>query len=342
MRVMIFAEAKQYPNCLHIRGLRQAMEDLHVEGDLYDICHTPTKHEERERAERDIYENPPDLLISCWPMGFESSSLRNALVERRVTCVVWWGDYHKHVPEIQDGGFVKRIYMTNAEEEYWRWFSHHTGMSFEQMRYLPEGTYRFDTLDEVSGRFGHPTIPIQGIGFFGNLSGEAYASRRRVLETLKRERFTVMHFEAFNEEQNRAWLWQPSYWRYAPIMLSMSITAEAHGYTSARLFHLTGSGATTLVEYFPGLDRLFDVVNEVDTFRTPDEAVSRARLLMADPAWRLALGDMAFRRAMRDHTLTDRLRAIFHDMGFLNFTIPNVMAERIQWPRRVGRRAVHS
>lgn len=350
MRVMIFAESSQYPNCLHIKGLYQAIQQLGLKGDIYDTCHEPVRDRNIKQAIQDMTLTRPDLIISCWPHPFEKGPLHDAIKschDQGTKVVWWWGDYHKHFSISIDNDWIDRVYMTNYDEMYWRWVSGHVDIPIEQYRYLPEGSYAYPDRKALDVSFGHPMLQQKCVSFFGNLSAEVYQPRRDLIEALKKQRITVMHFEAFNDEQNRAWLWQPRYWRQAPLMLSMSITNQAPGYTSARLFHMAGSGACILTENFPGLEALYNLGSdfererpEVYAFTSHGQAVEMAEwLLNKSPEFIQEVGNKAFARTMRDHTITQRVLAILHDLEIdheWDSSQINVKARAFTWPERRG------
>lgn len=77
-----------------------------------------------------------------------------------------------------------------------------------------------------------------------------------------------------------------------------------------RLFEVTGVGAALLVDDSPMVRRLFDVDGEVITYRTPNEAVSRARWLLDHPEEREAVAAAGQARTLREHSTTTRARQL--------------------------------
>lgn len=317
MKIMIFAESSQYPNCLHILGLRQAIKELNLEGDIYDIAHEPVRERNRRQAIQDLRASRPDVILSCWPMPFVGGALRDEIVACRkggTRVVWWWGDMHPHFDEWRDDGLVERVYHCAGDSPYWDFVAGRSGIKRERMCYLPEGSYRFDTLEGLEFPRMVPDMK-NTVSFFGNITAEPYRRRAALLDFLKKERISVIHREAFNDDQNQAWKWQPAYWRQCHVVLSMSISNEVVGYTSARLFHLASCGACILAEWFPGLSELFKE-GELLTFRTPEEAAKQVWWAFSHPEECQRMGQRAWERVKKEHTMTQRMAAILEDCGY--------------------------
>lgn len=74
-------------------------------------------------------------------------------------------------------------------------------------------------------------------------------------------------------------------------------------------------GACYLTEMAPGLEDLYEVGTEIETFRDANELVEKARLLEGDAARRLGLRQRGQRRALADHTIGRSLERIARKLG---------------------------
>jgi hypothetical protein len=74
-------------------------------------------------------------------------------------------------------------------------------------------------------------------------------------------------------------------------------------------------GACYLTEMAPGLEDLYEVGTEIETFRDADELVEKARLLEGDAARRLGLRQRGQRRALAEHTIGRSLERIAKKLG---------------------------
>jgi glycosyltransferase involved in cell wall biosynthesis len=94
------------------------------------------------------------------------------------------------------------------------------------------------------------------------------------------------------------------------VLSRLKIGLNAHGpstYASnMRLFETTGVGTCLLTDWKPNLPDLFEPDSEVVDYRSPEEAVEKARYLLDHPAEREAIATAGQRRTLRDHTYTQR------------------------------------
>lgn len=69
-------------------------------------------------------------------------------------------------------------------------------------------------------------------------------------------------------------------------------------------------GACYLTEWTQGLDKLYDLGVEVETYRSADEMVEKLRMLSSCPKLRLELRRLGQRRALQDHNVCSSIRKI--------------------------------
>jgi hypothetical protein len=74
-------------------------------------------------------------------------------------------------------------------------------------------------------------------------------------------------------------------------------------------------GACLLTEAAPGLEDLYEIGAEIETYQDAGELVEKAALLLADPARRLSLRTLGQRRALADHTIARSLERITQRLG---------------------------
>ncbi len=86
-------------------------------------------------------------------------------------------------------------------------------------------------------------------------------------------------------------------------------------YSRLRDLEAPMSGACYLTEWAPGLDALYDLGTEIETYRTASELVEKSRALIADPARRARLRAAGQRRALVDHTIPRTLARLAERLG---------------------------
>jgi hypothetical protein len=74
-------------------------------------------------------------------------------------------------------------------------------------------------------------------------------------------------------------------------------------------------GACYLTEWTEGLDQLYDLGSEIETYRTAEEMVDKIRALEASPSKRRQLRRRGQQRALREHTVCRTVDKIAHALG---------------------------
>lgn len=85
---------------------------------------------------------------------------------------------------------------------------------------------------------------------------------------------------------------------------------ELHTYSRLRDVEAPMTGACYLTEWTEGLDDMYDLGQEIETYRTAEELVAKARALAADPARRKRMRLAAQRRALTDHSIAATIERI--------------------------------
>ncbi len=90
------------------------------------------------------------------------------------------------------------------------------------------------------------------------------------------------------------------------VALNTHIDISLGHANNMRLFEATGVGACLLTDHADNLAELFAVDTEIATYRTPEEAVEKARYLLEHPAEREAMAKAGQRRTLAAHSFDQR------------------------------------
>jgi len=91
--------------------------------------------------------------------------------------------------------------------------------------------------------------------------------------------------------------------------------ARPDTYSRLRDLEAPMAGACYLTEWTEGLDQLYDLGREIETYRTAAELADKAAMLAADPAGRQRLRLAGQRRALSEHTIGRTLIRIQRQLG---------------------------
>jgi spore maturation protein CgeB len=83
----------------------------------------------------------------------------------------------------------------------------------------------------------------------------------------------------------------------------------------ARIFEVNGCGAFQLSYYVPGIERCFEIDEEIGIYTDPDDMVAKIRYYLSNDARREAIARAGAARARRDHTYAARFQNLFAHMG---------------------------
>jgi len=87
-----------------------------------------------------------------------------------------------------------------------------------------------------------------------------------------------------------------------------SILPWAHNY---RLFEATGVGSFLLTDNLPGIDELFEVGKEVETYDSIDECIDKIKYYLLNEEEREKIAKAGQIRTLRDHTYEKRVQKLF-------------------------------
>lgn len=91
--------------------------------------------------------------------------------------------------------------------------------------------------------------------------------------------------------------------------------SNPHRYSRLRDIEAPMVGSCLLTEEAPGLEDLYEVGVEIETYRDAAELVEKSARLMADPAKRMSLRRLGQRRALAHHTIARSLERITQQLG---------------------------
>ena len=95
---------------------------------------------------------------------------------------------------------------------------------------------------------------------------------------------------------------------YARYAISLNIHADVvREATNMRSFEAAGYGIPQLVEYRPGLEKLFDLTHELPTFTSMEELTAQHARLLTDSAWAQRVAENAHARVLSEHTYHHRV-----------------------------------
>lgn len=100
--------------------------------------------------------------------------------------------------------------------------------------------------------------------------------------------------------------------RRSKVTFNIHTDARDGDVGNMRLFEATGVGACLLTDSGANMGDLFEADSEVVTYSSPDEAVEKARFLLANETVRKQIASAGQRRTLKDHTVLQRCERIHH------------------------------
>jgi len=122
-----------------------------------------------------------------------------------------------------------------------------------------------------------------------------HANRSPVIDALRKAKISV---GVINRERITA----DQKWLYNNAPLSLSVSLPVPGYTSNRLYNILSSAGFALVNWFPGIEKLFENKEHLVWFRSPEEAVELARYYLDNDDKRNAIREAGHRLYLEKHT----------------------------------------
>jgi len=104
---------------------------------------------------------------------------------------------------------------------------------------------------------------------------EFHGNRSPIIEEIRKEHpVKIINREGLTKDQK---------YLYAMSPVSLSISLPAKGYTSNRLYNILSSNGFALVNWFPGIEKLFENKKHLVWFKTPQEARELASYYLENP-----------------------------------------------------------
>lgn len=101
----------------------------------------------------------------------------------------------------------------------------------------------------------------------------------------------------------------------AKIVLGHCGWADVKLANSARDFRVTGSGGFLLTEDVDGIEELFDIGKEIETYKTPQECLEKINYYLENENKRKEIAENGYMRSQRDHTFRKRIDVVLNDVS---------------------------
>lgn len=193
---------------------------------------------------RDVYDayivfyNKPFHLPTSKPVGWWMNDLRKPTK---------WGS------ERVAGAKMDKIFI--CHKEYW---DEYRDLFGAEMYYLPQTGLPTPTVSDRKIDWD--------VVFIGNFFAAIHYDNRLPItrEIRKHVKFKLIANEGFTKDQ---------YYIYKKTPFSLSISPQAHSYTSNRTYNILSAGGFCLSLHFPGIEDLFENHRHLVWFQTPEEAI---------------------------------------------------------------------
>ncbi|MDO8609185.1 MAG: glycosyltransferase [bacterium] len=83
---------------------------------------------------------------------------------------------------------------------------------------------------------------------------------------------------------------------------------------SARDFRVTAAGGFLLTEYVRGMESLFEIGKECETYRTPEECYEKIKYYLTHDEERKQIAENGYQRTIKDHTFKNRMLIVLNDI----------------------------
>lgn len=115
--------------------------------------------------------------------------------------------------------------------------------------------------------------------------------------------------------------WDLRYLLSSPRAIRNTLTSvrkrdsKTHEQVKGRHFEINGCGGFQLSYYVEGLERCYQIGEEIAIYTSPDELVEKTRHYLKYENEREQVAQRGYERTVTEHTMQSRLRAIFRDAG---------------------------
>ena len=112
--------------------------------------------------------------------------------------------------------------------------------------------------------------------------------------------------------------WDVRYLLSSPWAIWNTLRSKKHfAPVNLRVFEINSCGGFQLVPYMEGLEKRYDIGNELVTFSNPEQLVERVRYYLNHEDEREVIAQRGYEHTLREHTLEQRFRQLFAAIGLL-------------------------
>ena len=133
------------------------------------------------------------------------------------------------------------------------------------------------------------------------------------------EMVTIFNESRINLNLSNSASWDARYLLSSPRGLVNRIRSKkTTEQLKARHFEINGCGAFQLSYYVEGLERLYDIGDEITVYLDPDDLRQKVRMYMANETLRKDIAEAGYARTLSSHTFKSRFQHVFERMGLSN------------------------
>ena len=186
-----------------------------------------------------------------------------------------------------------------------------TTYDFVTNEYAREGIPVLLTQWAANAEWLQEPLPASQCTYGASFVGAAYGDRKEQVEALRKRGIEVECFGA-------GWPRGPVAAEEIPRIMRQSVVSLnfASGFTGgvnqvkARTFEVPGAGGLLLTDYAPGLERLYNIGEEILVYRDLNELLESVAWVLNNPSRRDAMALAGFLRTKRDHTYDQRMQEV--------------------------------
>jgi len=110
--------------------------------------------------------------------------------------------------------------------------------------------------------------------------------------------------------------WDVRYLLSSPWATWNTLRSKKHfAPVNLRVFEINCCGGFQIVPYMEGLEKRYDIGNELVVFQNPEQLVERVHYYLAHADEREAIGQRGYERTLGEHTMEQRFRYLFEYIG---------------------------
>jgi spore maturation protein CgeB len=113
--------------------------------------------------------------------------------------------------------------------------------------------------------------------------------------------------------------WDIRYLFSSPRAIRSTLKSKKHfAPVNLRTFEINSCGGFQLLPYMEGLEKRYEIGNEVELFYTPEQLVERVHYYLKHSDEREAIAKRGYERTLREHTMEKRFTDLFDAVGLQN------------------------